>query len=128
MNLLFEAGADDVYFQPIIMKKTRPATMLSVICSKETSSAMEHIILSETTSLGLRKYGITKRMLTREWETLETIWGSIRMKHAKYKGKIIKSKPEYEDCLKIAQVNKITLADVYREITRITSDKSHGTR
>ena len=80
MVRLFEAGADDVYFQPIIMKKSRPATMLSVICNKDASQSIENIILQETSSLGIRKYQVTKKMLKREWETLTTKWGNIRLK------------------------------------------------
>lgn len=127
MGRLFEAGADDVYFQPIVMKKSRPATMLSVICSKETSQTIENIILQETSSLGLRKYDVTKKMLKREWETLTTKWGNIRLKHAIYYGKIIKSKPEYGDIVGIAKKFNIPVSLVYKEIEYLTSQKNNGT-
>jgi len=127
MNCLFEAGADDIYFQPIIMKKTRPATMLSVICAKEVSSAIEDIILRETSSLGVRKYEVSKKMLKRKWETISTQWGNIRLKHAIYKGEILKSKPEYEDCHAIAKQYNVPISVVYKEIERLTNTKDNGT-
>lgn len=127
MNRLFDAGADDVYFQPIIMKKSRPATMLSVICSKETSQTIENIILQETSSLGLRKYEVTKKMLKREWQTINTKWGNVRLKHAVYQGIILKSKPEYEDIIGIAKQYNIPISVIYKEIEYLSNIKNNGT-
>lgn len=127
MNRLFEAGADDVYFQPIIMKKSRPATMLSVICSKETAQTIENIILQETSSLGLRKYEVTKKMLKREWQTINTKWGNVRLKHAIYQGKILKSKPEYEDIIGISKQYNVPISVIYKEIEYLTNIRNNGT-
>ncbi len=128
MNLLFEAGADDVYFQPIVMKKSRPATMLSVICSREVSKAIENIILQETSSLGLRKYEVTKKMLKREWQTINTKWGNVHLKHAIYQGKILKSKPEYNDIIGIAKQYNIPVSVIYKEIEYLNNIKNNGTK
>lgn len=127
MSRLFDAGADDVYFHSIIMKKSRPATMLSVICSKENTQAIENIILQETSSLGLRKYEVTKKMLKREWQTINTKWGNVRMKHALYQGKILKSKPEYADIIGIAKQYNIPVSVIYKEIEYISNLKNNGT-
>jgi pyridinium-3,5-bisthiocarboxylic acid mononucleotide nickel chelatase len=116
MEKLFEAGADDVYFQPIIMKKTRPAITIGILCKTELVPIMEHIILSETSTLGLRKYQVQKSMLNRDWKTVDTPWGQVRVKLGYLNDKLIKSKPEYEDCLRISRENNVPIADVYRFI------------
>jgi pyridinium-3,5-bisthiocarboxylic acid mononucleotide nickel chelatase len=120
MEKLFEAGADDVYFQPIIMKKTRPAITLSVLCGTNISGKIESIILNETSTLGIRKYKVEKKMLQREWETIETQWGPVRLKFGIWEGKRIKMKPEYNDCINISKNNNIPLHVVYDEIQKLT--------
>jgi pyridinium-3,5-bisthiocarboxylic acid mononucleotide nickel chelatase len=119
MDKLFEAGADDVYFQPIVMKKSRPAITLSVLCKTTLTPVIEHILLTETSSLGIRKYTVEKKMLQREWETVSTQWGPIRIKYGILEGKRIKMKPEYEDCITIARINNITMQDILQEIQKI---------
>ncbi len=116
MDKLFEAGAEDVYFQSIIMKKSRPAIKISVLCSHSVVPSVENILLIETSTLGLRKYEVQKTMLKRSWKTLETRWGTVNIKFGLINDKIIKTKPEYEDCLRIARQNNIPIADVYKEI------------
>ncbi len=110
---LFEAGAKDVFMTPIIMKKSRPAITLSVLCHSEDEQNIEDIILTETSTIGLRKYPVRKSVLDRKTETVTTEYGDVRVKTAFYKGKKIKSKPEHDDCKKIAQENNIALSDVY---------------
>jgi uncharacterized protein (TIGR00299 family) protein len=110
---LFEAGAKDVFMTPIIMKKSRPAITLSVLCHSEDEQNIEDIILTETSTIGLRKYPVRKSVLDRKTETVTTEYGDVRVKTAFYKGKKIKSKPEHDDCKKIAQDNNIALSDVY---------------
>ncbi|MDP4208937.1 MAG: nickel pincer cofactor biosynthesis protein LarC [Bacteroidota bacterium] len=116
MEKLFEAGADDVYFQSIIMKKTRPAVKISVLCSNELASTVENLLLTQTSTLGVRKYEVRKTMLKRIWVTVGTKWGEVRVKQGTLDGEVIKSKPEYEDCLKISRENNVSLSVVYKEI------------
>ncbi len=119
MNKLFDAGADDVYFQTIIMKKTRPAVKISVMSNLQLVTNIEEILLTETTTLGVRNYQVNKRILKREVNTIETKWGAVSVKVGFLNGIAIKSKPEYSDCLKISQQNNISLADVYNEVLSI---------
>lgn len=119
MGKLFEAGADDVYFQPIIMKKTRPAIQLSVLVQHHLVLTMENILLKETSTLGLRKYEVQKTMLQREWKDVDTRWGKVRVKLGFLNNEVIKSKPEYEDCLKISKENNIPIMEVYREVASL---------
>ena len=118
MEELFACGADDVFLSPITMKKTRPASKLSVLCDPALENQVTGIILSQTTSLGIRKYQVTKSMLQREVETIQTRYGTVRIKHALSGGKRIKSKPEYEDCIEIARKQNIPIQEVYREINK----------
>jgi pyridinium-3,5-bisthiocarboxylic acid mononucleotide nickel chelatase len=113
MDLLFEAGAQDVFMVPIIMKKSRPAVQLSVLCDTSDSEKMVHILLNETTSLGIRYSHVAKSMLERRNHTVKTAFGPVRVKEGIFNGRIIKCKPEYDDCARIAKQAGIPLSDVY---------------
>jgi uncharacterized protein (TIGR00299 family) protein len=118
IDLLFEAGAKDVFITPIIMKKSRPAVTLSVLTDHEAEAAIHEVLFRETSTIGIRKYSVEKMMLQRKVELLDTPYGQVRIKTAFYNNKKIKSKPEYEDCIKIARERKIPLAEVYKEIEK----------
>lgn len=119
MDKLFDAGAEDVFFQNIMMKKNRPAIKLSVLCDNDHEKLLTKLILVETSTLGLRKYNVEKIILQRKFTALETNWGTVRIKHGYLDDILIKSKPEYDDCLKISKENNIPLTKVYDEIFRI---------
>jgi uncharacterized protein (TIGR00299 family) protein len=112
-ELLFSAGAADVWFTPIVMKKSRPAVTLSVLCAPDAEPRMAEILLRETTTFGLRRLSVGKTALERETATVRTSLGELRVKTAFLGGKKVKMKPEYEDCRKIAQEKGMTLRDVY---------------
>ncbi|MCD2347665.1 nickel pincer cofactor biosynthesis protein LarC [Clostridium guangxiense] len=112
---LFEVGALDVFKTPIIMKKGRPAIKLSVLVNEKSEDNILDIIFEETTSIGVRKYKVEKTMLHREFSRVKTKYGDITIKKCYYKGRLIKYKPEYEECRIVARENGITIAEVYRE-------------
>lgn len=112
-------GADDVFLTPIIMKKSRPAVTLSVLCSEHLTDAVSSFILSETTSLGIRKFPVSKEMLGRTTEEISVPAGKVRIKHAVYNGKILRSKPEFEDCKRLAKEKNIPLSEIYRQINEV---------
>jgi len=116
IDSLFEAGAKDVYITPIIMKKSRPAVKLSVLCQPETDQGVNEVLFRETSTLGIRKYQTEKTMLDRQIDIVNTIHGEVRVKTAYYKGRFIKSKPEYEDCIKIAREKGLPISQVYRDV------------
>ncbi len=109
---LFEAGALDVYLTPIIMKKSRPGIILSVISSLDKVDELINIIFKETTSTGIRLQETLWKKLTREIIEIETQWGKIKAKKVTFAGgtKLI---PEYEVCKKIAKEKNIPLKEVY---------------
>jgi len=113
---LFTAGAKDVYITPIIMKKSRPAVKLSVLCTTDAETRINEVLFRETSTIGVRKYQVDKTVLERIIETINTPLGEVRVKSAFYKGVCIKSKPEYDDCIKIAREKGIPVSQVYREV------------
>ncbi len=119
MDLLFENGAHDVFITPIIMKKSRPASKLSVLCSVDNEQIITDILLTQTTSLGIRKYEVKKMLLERETYLLKTKYGEVTIKTAIYRGEKLKSKPEYEECVRIAREQGIPVQKVYQEINRL---------
>ena len=116
IDRLLDAGAQDVFLVPIIMKKSRPAVKLTVLCDQKTQHEIENILLTETTSLGLRYMEVTKSMLGRKARIVDTAFGPISIKEALYKDRPIKFKAEYADCIQAAKKYKVTLKDVYEEV------------
>ena len=124
LSKLFESGADDVFLTPVIMKKSRPGIILSVLSKPDLADSIIQFILKETTSLGLRRYNVDKTVLNRESITIETEWGPVRIKHAIQNGIVIKSKAEYEDCKKIALDYNIPLLFVMEKIESLIQNNT----
>jgi uncharacterized protein (TIGR00299 family) protein len=121
MDILFGLGADDVFITPIMMKKARPASKLSVLCSPDKKQIMTETLLTHTTSLGVRSYEVDKTMLEREFSKIKTKYGEVTVKTAIYRGKQLKSKPEYEDCIRLAREHEIPVQKIYEEISRLVN-------
>jgi len=115
---LFDAGASDVFTSPIFMKKSRPATMLSVLCPVEAAGSVRELILSETTSIGLREYPVTKHMLRREVVRVNTRFGEVEVKRSYLRGRVVRQKPEFEQCRRLAVEHGVTLEEVHREVIK----------
>lgn len=116
-EILFENGALDVFTAPIGMKKSRPAVMLSCLCLPGDTSRMVNLILRHTATLGVREKSCLRHKLPRTEKTVQTAYGSVRIKTAQGNG-IKKSKIEYEDAARIAHSQNIPLADVYKKIEK----------
>lgn len=125
MDLLFEAGANDVFYTPIYMKKNRPGVLLQLLCSEHALPSMKEILFQETTTLGLRYYPLTVHRLEREFRKVSTEWGVVTVKVGIYKGDVVQMSPEYEDCKNISQNHHIPLKKVYGTIWSMlgTGDK-----
>lgn len=118
MDLLMEKGAMDVHFTAIQMKKNRPATCLSLLCSEADEERFKELIFRHTTTLGIKSIRLDKTALDVSFEQLETPLGSVTMKNAILDGRVIRSKPELEECREIARRNDMPLAEVYAAIER----------
>jgi len=115
---LFEAGASDVFLTPIIMKKLRPANKLSVLCPKHLISDLKAIIFTNSTTIGVREYAVTKTVLDRQEKEIETELGTVRIKSSYFQGKEIRFKPEYNDLKALAIKHGLSMNEVEKIISK----------
>ncbi len=113
---LFEEGASDVFLSNIIMKKGRPGIVLNVICETGSVDSLKDIIFTESTSLGIRSFQFKKDTLVRKFETINTIYGIVKVKRSFFREKEVSFKPEYDDCRRIASEKNIPIKEVYNNI------------
>lgn len=116
MDVLLDAGANDVYYTSIYMKKNRPGILLQLLCTQQEVKRMKEIILRETTTLGIRYYPLTVHRMERHFLKVDTKWGSVRIKQGINDGYVFQSSPEFEDCKAIAEQQHIPLKSVYKEV------------
>ena len=115
---LYKLDVKDVFLTQVIMKKGRPGTQLSVLTDEKNIEKIENKIFAETTTIGIRKYIVKRRVLERENKKVKSKFGEIDVKLVKINGKKF-IRPEYEQCKKIAKKLNISLQEVYREIERL---------
>lgn len=112
---LLEAGAQDAWVQPIVMKRGRPAVTLSVLCDAAAERALRDVVFAETTTLGVRRRVVEKWTLPREAVAVEVAGGTVRVKVARGASGVVGAYPEYADCARIARESGRPLKDVYAE-------------
>ena len=112
MGRLLGAGALDVYFTPIQMKKNRPATKLTVLCGADQEQSLAATILRETTTLGVRIARAERLKADRWQQSVSTQWGEVRVKVKEFAGRRTAA-PEYDDCLRLADAAGVPVADVF---------------
>lgn len=118
---LFKAGASDVYFSQIIMKKGRPGVVLKVICETHLEDVIKEIIFRESTTLGVRTFEFRKETLAREFGKINTQYGEMTVKKSFYENVPVSVKPEYEECKRIAAENGIPVKEVYNHVMALLS-------
>lgn len=119
---LIRHGALDVYTMPVYMKKNRPGVLLSVFCAPEKVDELTAIMFAETTTIGVRMHGVSRRKLKREIVAVETEYGAVRVKISRVGGKKVNAAPEYEDCKKIAIDKDIPLKQIYDAAAKAAED------
>src|SRR5579859_703715 len=117
MERALAAGALDVAYTPLYMKKNRPAVMLTLICRVEDAEALAQLLLSEANTLGVRMQHMQRRKAQREQRTVETPFGKMQAKVKLLGGRVISAAPEYEECRRIAMERALPLEEVY-EVAR----------
>ena len=122
MKKLFKAGAKDVHYAPVYMKKNRPAWELTVICGEDKAEELEQIIFTETTTIGIREYPLGRSVLDREEKEVETVYGKASVKQVSL-GKITRSYPEYETVKKLAKKNKVPFIEVFDAVKEAAKKK-----
>ncbi|MEX0785647.1 MAG: nickel pincer cofactor biosynthesis protein LarC [Dehalococcoidia bacterium] len=113
---LFEAGAADVWFQPVQMKKNRPGVLLSVLCATEREDAIVDVLLRETSTLGVRVSEVSRHEAEREVIEFESSLGPAAVKVKRLPGRPAVAAPEYEACARIARERGLPLHEVYRAV------------
>jgi uncharacterized protein (TIGR00299 family) protein len=114
MERLFAAGALEVFYTPIQMKKNRPGTLVTIICPEPRLQDVTSVIFRETTTIGFRYLPMGRIELARRVETIRTPYGPIRMKVSVYNGEVVQATPEYEDCRKAALKADRPLKEIQR--------------
>jgi uncharacterized protein (TIGR00299 family) protein len=112
MDRLYAAGALEVFYVPVQMKKNRPGTLLTVIAPPEKQSAVADVIFAETTTIGLRHYEVDRECLTREIVAIDTPLGTVRFKIASRGGRVLNAQPEFDDCAALAAKHNRSVKDV----------------
>ena len=115
MERLLAEGALDVFSVPVQMKKSRPGALLTVLAKMEDANRLTKLIFAETTTLGVRRRQEQRQTLSRRWETVDTMWGPVRIKIANMNGSISNYAPEYEDCRTLAEAQHVPLRTVMQE-------------
>ncbi len=115
MERLFQAGALDVTLTPVVMKKGRPAIVLSVLSLPRKRNQLLNILFEESTTLGVRSHSVERFELDRSVVTVKTPYGTVSLKLGRDgSGEIRNVAPEFESCHKIAKEKKLPLQEVYR--------------
>jgi uncharacterized protein (TIGR00299 family) protein len=114
------AGALDVFFTPIQMKKNRPGSLLTVLCAEADQERFCELLLRETSTFGVRRSLCERRKLHREIMRVSTPYGEVSVKVGKLDGRVLHASPEFESCKKIAEKAKVTLKKVYEAAIQAT--------
>lgn len=122
MKKLFKAGAKDVHYAPVFMKKNRPAWELTVICGEEKAEKLEKIIFTETTTIGIREYPLGRSVLDREEKEVETVYGKAAVKQVTFRD-MTRAYPEYDTVKKLAKRNKVPFMDIFDAVKEAAKEK-----
>lgn len=118
MERLLGAGALDVYYTPVQMKKGRPGTLVTVIAPPDRREAMTALLFAETSTIGIRHVEMDRECLAREWLTVTTRFGPVRFKIARRGGVVMNASPEFDDCARLAAEHTCPAKDVQAEAVR----------
>ena len=111
---LLAAGALDVWTAPVYMKKQRPGVVLSVLCREKDRAELLRLLLTETTTFGVRERTVDRTVLRRDFATAETPYGPVRVKQGWLGDELVTASPEWEDCRAAAEKSGVPAKEVYR--------------
>jgi uncharacterized protein (DUF111 family) len=112
MDKLYAAGALEVFYVPVQMKKNRPGTLLTIVAAPELRDALSAIVFRETTTIGLRYQEVMRACLAREMIVVETSVGPVRFKIARRGTDVLNASPEFEDCARLAAARSLPVKHV----------------
>ncbi len=117
-----EAGALDVYVTPVLMKKGRPGHVLTIVTDENHRAVMEEIIFRHTTTFGIRSFAVERSCLRRFEDVVDTAFGPVKVKKGLFRGRLLRTSPEYEDCRRTADEAGVSVSDVYNAVAAKISD------
>ncbi|MFZ5443942.1 MAG: nickel pincer cofactor biosynthesis protein LarC [Myxococcota bacterium] len=112
IETLMSRGALDAWIAPVVMKKGRPGHLIGVLTDAAHRQVLLDTLLSETTTLGVREHAVTRTILDRRHETVQTTWGAVRVKLGLRGDVVLNATPEFEDCRALAQKAGVPVKDV----------------
>jgi hypothetical protein len=115
MTRLLDAGARDVYYTPVQMKKGRPGTLVTVLATPSQREGLLDLLFSETTTLGVRIQEAVREVLARESVDVMTSLGPVRIKLGRRGGRLVNASPEFEDCARLAHAHGVPVKEVLAE-------------
>ncbi|WP_235827925.1 nickel pincer cofactor biosynthesis protein LarC2 [Brevibacillus migulae] len=121
LQRLLQAGANDVTFIPMTMKKSRPGVMMQVLCYRSDLEGIKSVIFAETTTFGIRYFPVAVHRLARSFTTVQTKWGEVPVKLGYHHGERVQASPEYEACARLASMANVPLPLVYLEARRLAT-------
>lgn len=116
IDRLLQCGAKDVTYTSVYMKKNRPGVKVEVLVSEDLLASIERILILETSTFGLRRYPVSRKILKRELRKMETPLGLVDIKIGYFEGEILKVTPEYESLKVLAETLNRPLPQIYNEI------------
>jgi uncharacterized protein (DUF111 family) len=120
MEKALAAGALDVFYTAIQMKKSRPGVLLTVLCAEANADRFSEMLVRETSTFGVRRYAAVRRKLRREFVTVQTPQGDVTVKVGRLDGRVLQAAPEFESCRKLAEQAKVPLKEIYEAALRAT--------
>ncbi len=124
IDMLLAAGAHDVYYTPVQMKKNRPGTLVTVMAPPERRTALSAIVFRETTTLGVRYHDEERDVLDREIVTVTTAWGPVPVKVARLGGVVTNAAPEFEACVVLARAHDVPVKDIQAAAMKAWLDRA----
>jgi uncharacterized protein (TIGR00299 family) protein len=123
MDRLYDAGALDVFYQPVQMKKNRPGTLMTVVCRPDDRRTLADLVFRETTTIGVRYHEMDRECLDRETVPVTTPWGEVRVKVARRGDDVLNAQPEFDDVARLAAGHGVPIKDVHAQATKAWLDK-----
>ena len=123
MDRLHAAGALEVFYQPVQMKKNRPGTLMTVVCRPADRRTLADLVFRETTTIGVRYHEMDRECLDREIVPVPTPWGEVRVKVARRDGAVFNAQPEFEDVARLAAEHGVPIKDVHAQAQKAWLDQ-----
>jgi uncharacterized protein (TIGR00299 family) protein len=123
MDGLFAAGAVDVFYASVQMKKNRPGTLVTIMVPPARREEIVGLLFRETTTIGVRYQEVLRECLAREVRTIETPLGAIRFKVATREGRVVNASPEFDDCARVAAERGVPVKDVLAAASKAWLDQ-----